>query len=205
MQTNSVLIKVCGITNIEDAKFAVEFGADIIGVILDKKIVRHGDESLIKEIKGYNVPVAGVYTNFQSIGKNRMNEDIVQLHFDHSPDHISYIKENFGKKVISVVKYTNTADAVAKCKEYREAGADYVLVERRGGIEDVYDDILLLSNEVKIAVAGKISDKNVQKFLKPNIEMIDLSSSIEEYPGKKDIEKMKKLFNKVRGRVVNIQ
>lgn len=205
MQTDSVLVKICGITNPEDALLAVEYGVDILGVILDDRIVRHGDESLIQEIKNYGVPVAGVYTDFKSIGKKVMYEDIVQLHFDHSTEQIALIKNRFGKRVISVVKYSTPEETRAKCREYANAGTDFILIEKKDGIEEVLEDIMLISGEFKISVAGKISPENIRKFLAPNIEMIDLSSSLEKYPGKKDREKVKRLFERVRENIANIQ
>jgi len=42
-------VKVCGITRIEDADYAIKKGADLIGVILDPEIGRHGSRELIKK------------------------------------------------------------------------------------------------------------------------------------------------------------
>ncbi len=187
-------IKICGITNIDDAIYSINKGANFIGVVLDYNVKRHGTEDLIREIKN-NSPetdVVGVYTEFPD---NDINEDYIQLHFPHNKNDIKYIKNKLNKHVISVINI-NTEDYKNKINEYMEAGSDYILLEDRNGIyrdRNIFNGI----NKYHIGLAGKISSGNVKNVLEMDPELIDVSSSLEEYTGKKSFKKIDGFFKNI--------
>ena len=187
-------IKICGITNIDDAMYSIKKGADFIGVILDYTVKRHGTEDLIREIKNKSpeTKVVGVYTEFPD---NVLNEDYIQLHFPHNKNDIKYIKNKLNKNVISVININNE-DYKNKIDEYMEAGSDYILLEDKNGIYKD-GDIINGINRYHIGLAGKISLDNVKDILEMGPELIDVSSSLEEYTGKKSLEKIDIFFKNV--------
>ena len=187
-------IKICGITNIDDAMYSIKKGADFIGVILDYTVKRHGTEDLIVEIKNKSpeTKVVGVYTKFPD---NELNEDYVQLHFPHNKNDIDYIKNKLNKNVISVININNE-DYKNKIDEYMEAGSDYILLEDKNGIYKD-GDIINGINRYHIGLAGKISPDNVKDILEMGPELIDVSSSLEESTGKKSLEKIDIFFKNV--------
>jgi len=185
-------IKICGITNIDDAMYSIKKGADFIGVVLDYNVKRHGTEELIKEIKNKSpeTKVVGVYTKFP---ENEINEDYIQLHFPHNKNDIKYIKNKLNKNVISVININNE-DYKNKINEYNEA--DYILLEDKNGIcKD--NNIINNINKNKIGLAGRISPDNVKHVLEMEPELIDVSSSLEEYVGKKSFEKIDNFFKEI--------
>lgn len=184
-------VKICGITNEEDADYSLKMGADIIGVILDFNVKRHGTEELIDRIKKTHPEsqIAGVYTSMPvTVGK----EDYVQLHFSHSPGDITYVRNIMGKRVISVIDF-HSGDIMGKIISHLGAGADYILLEDRDGIIKRKPQLMEL-NMKRIGIAGKIDSSNLKQLVELNPDLIDVSSSLEERTGKKSFEKIDEFF-----------
>ena len=102
------------------------------------------------------------------------------------------------KNVISVININNE-DYKNKIDEYMEAGSDYILLEDKNGIYKD-GDIINGINRYHIGLAGKISPDNVKDILEMGPELIDVSSSLEEYTGKKSLEKIDIFFKNVGDR-----
>ncbi|SMD30757.1 phosphoribosylanthranilate isomerase [Picrophilus oshimae] len=182
-------IKICGITNIEDALLAHKLGADLLGVILDNNVKRHGTRELIDEMKSYNLNVVGVYTSMPE----SIEDDFVQLHFPHGYKEILDVKST-GASVISVIDM-NSEQYDKKYHEYINAGSDFILFEDRSGIIKRLPELL---NYKKIGIAGKISPENVSIASSFNPELIDASSGLELYTGKKSPERLKMFFEALK-------
>lgn len=193
-------IKICGVTNIDDARLAVSLGADFIGVILDERVVRHGTEELLSDIRSLGVETVGVYTNMGQIENSELNEDVIQMHFPHSADDVKHLKETTDKKIISVIPFSNVKDVIQSANEFSKIGSDFILVERREGAYQIKDDISEIAKKVNIGIAGKITPETVEYFMHMGVELIDVSSSLESMPGKKDKDKLVNLFRNA-GRV----
>lgn len=187
-------IKICGITNEEDADYSIKMGADIIGVILDFNIKRHGTSELIEKIKDKH-PDAMVTAVYTSIPATAGKEDYIQLHFRHTKEDISYVKNVLGKKVISVVDFSE-GGLKERIKSYTDAGADYVLVEDRNGISTKISQLRELP-PTRIGIAGGIDSTNLEQLVALGPDLIDVSSSLEERVGKKSFEKVSEFFNKL--------
>lgn len=193
-------MKICGITNIEDAMFAVSLGADYLGVILDESVARHGTQPLLADINGLGAETVGVYTSMKQIESSALNENIIQIHFPHEEDDVRKVKELSGKKVISVIQFS-TADLVAdQALKLLHSGSDFILVEKRDGIAKVSTEIPSITGKARVGIAGKISPDNISGLLHYGVEFIDVSSSVEKSPGKKDHQKLAALFRNA-GRV----
>lgn len=188
-------VKICGVANIDDAIFASECGADIVGVILDKNVGRHGTPSLVSEIRKSGIRVAGVYTSLDSVMNGYGDEQLIQLHFTHNPDVVSEVKSKTGRSVISVIQLPFSGNLESEVKARYQAGAEVVLVENRAGIVESIPEMRELQSQVKTALSGRISPENALSLSALNPLMLDLSSSLEEYPGKKDHERIKQLFS----------
>lgn len=192
------LIKVCGITNLEDAIYSSDHGADIIGVVLADESPRKGNSKLVSQLASRGMQVAGVYTNMDNIRSEASDESYIQLHFQHGPNEIKFVRESLGKKVISVVfpekdrNYLNTASG------YLEYGADMVLVDFGKGISFAEESGIPDFSGRKIGIAGKLYSDNIDMALKFKPYFIDLSSRLEKSPGSKDharIRKFMEVFN----------
>ncbi|WP_393971737.1 hypothetical protein OXIME_000318 [Oxyplasma meridianum] len=195
---NEEIVKICGIANLEDASAAIDLGYDIMGVILDTKVIRHGTVKLIEDIKNIGGTTAAVYTSFESVKENPSSADYIQLHFSHSQKQIRDIKDEFGKKIISVITYAGKENLDASIKEKISAGSDLVLIESREGIFKYLPNIVSLSENSRVGVAGKIDLSNVSEIRRRGFRFIDASRSLEIRPGKKDYSVMKEFIKSVR-------
>ena len=97
-------IKICGITNIEDAVAAVNLGADAIGFVFYKKSKRYINPSNAFEISTMLPPFVkkiGVFTNedLDSIKDitAEVNLDLLQIHGDETPEYCSRLKSPYIK------------------------------------------------------------------------------------------------------------
>jgi phosphoribosylanthranilate isomerase len=193
-------VKICGITNYEDAKFCVESGADALGFIFYHKSKRYILPEKAKEIVS-KLPAfvfkIGVFVNESLNAVNEIAEkvglNIVQLHGDESSDYIELIKYpviksfrispdfNFG----SIEKYKN-------CNFLLDAYDENYF----GGSGKVFNwDIIPQFLRSKIILAGGISEKNIQSiFENINPYAVDIASSLEKSPGIKDHKKIKSFF-----------
>lgn len=189
-----MLVKVCGVANLDDAIFASEKGADIIGVILDQNVTRHGDAALITAIHDAGIITAGVYTSLDAALQENSDEDLIQLHFPHEPEIVKKVKQETGKRVISVIQFTSAGGLKELAVSHYAADADIVLLENNSGIINSLNHIANVQKSARTGVSGKITPSNAAEFAKVNPLMIDLSSSLEDYPGKKSHKLVSELF-----------
>ncbi len=196
-------IKICGITNTEDALVAESFGANAVGFIFYKKSKRYitpeQAEHIIRALSVFTTTV-GVFVNetFEIINKisNQTGINVVQLHGDENPD----IMKSISLPVIKAFRVDNNFD-YNKLNQFQEYSIllDAYSENDYGGTGNKFNwEKIPFEIKNKIILAGGISSDNIE-FIYKNINpaAVDLSSSLEITPGKKDKKKMEKFFNKV--------
>ena len=200
-------VKICGITNLEDAQFACELGADAIGFIFYKKSRRfiefENAEAIIDSLP-YPVLKVGVFVNedFQII--NKISEEIklttVQLHGEESSEYVCKIL----LPVWKAFRINNEFDFKI-LEEYKNCSLmfDTFSNSEYGGTGKTFNwDLIPADLRSKIILAGGISSQNIELIYKEvSPAWVDVSSSLEIQPGKKDEKKLKdffKLINKLR-------
>ena len=207
MGCGKVKIKICGITNTEDAHKAVELGADALGFIFapsPRKISPEDASEIIIDLPPF-VKTVGVFVNEDlQVIKNIIGQcglDIVQLHGNESPD----LCNKFMPRTIKAlrVKDHSMPDRIIDYKgKVRAFLLDTYSPDKAGGTGKTFNwDMALKINEygIPIILAGGIGPSNVEEALsmvKPY--GLDISSGIEEIPGKKDHKLMEELFEKIR-------
>ena len=200
-----VKVKVCGTTRLEDALLAVECGADAIGFIFYKKSPRAVTAKTAKEICAKLPPFVqrvGVFVNETAENINRTADrcglDVVQLHGDESPAFCKKIKRR-------VIKAVRVKDA-ASLKEMSQYEVDAFLLDtykkdQWGGTGKVFD--WELATRAKkygpVILAGGLNPRNVKAAIqKVQPYGVDVSSGVEQSPGKKDPRKVKAFLKAVR-------
>lgn len=195
--------KICGITNISDAKICAEIGADAIGFIFYKKSKRYVAPKVVKEIIKKLPPFilkVGVFVNediniVNSIAKE-VGLNIIQLHGDETPE---YLKD-VNYPVIKAFRVNDEFD-FSQLENYENCSFlfDSFDKDEYGGTGLKFNWDEIPSNiRNKIILAGGISEENIENIyrdIKPYA--IDISSSVEVSPGKKDHKKIKRLFKKI--------
>ena len=202
----SIFIKICGITNLEDAKFSITDGADAIGFIQSKKSERFVSlETLnvIKDAIGIDFLTIPVFVNpsseevinFLSIFPN----SILQFHGDEEEEFC----KAFNKPYIKAINVSKQEDLVNDLNKYKDSFA-YLLdsgdSQNRGGTGETFDWKLIpkdLSN--KIIVAGGLDSNNIEVLLSEVSPFgVDVSSGVESKIGVKDHSKIDNFIKLVK-------
>jgi phosphoribosylanthranilate isomerase len=193
-----ILVKICGITNVEDALYSVDQGADIVGVVLSEKSPRRGTPDLINRLISLGIHTAGIYTDMESVRNIASLEEYVQLHFPHGKEEISFVKEKLGRRVISVVFAYEEKSPLSAAHNKLMEGSDLVLLEYgKEGWASIHDSGMEIGKE-HIGIAGKVSVENLKSLISYSPYFIDVSSSLEMYAGKKDHSKIRKFMEVFR-------
>ena len=196
-------IKICGITNLEDALLCESLGADALGFIFYKGSKRYiapeTAAGIIKSLSPFTMKV-GVFVNENTEGINNIASIIklnaVQIHSDELPEIIKLI--NF-----SVIKSFRVSDNFdfGMLKQY--PGMHYLLdtysESEYGGTGKVFNwKNIPEEYKSKIILAGGISIDNIEEvYKKVKPSAVDVSSSLESTPGRKDKDKVIKFFEKI--------
>jgi phosphoribosylanthranilate isomerase len=201
-----VKVKICGITNIEDAVLSENLGADALGFIFYEKSKRYISpktaNDIIKHLSPFTLKV-GVFVNENSDKINAESKtagiNIVQLHGDEKPELIAEIN----LPVIKAFRINDEFDFKI-LEEYKNC---YFLFDtyssmQFGGTGKTFNwDIIPRNITDKIILSGGISISNIKRIIdEVNPYAVDLSSSVEEYPGKKSELKLKQFFNILKGK-----
>lgn len=203
-----VRVKVCGITNELDATRAARFGAAAIGFIFYKKSPRFVSpfkaRKIIETLPPF-ITTVGVFVN-QPFGAVKDIVDhcslgAVQLHGDEDAHFCKRLQR--GKtKVIKVIRVADTID-INMLKEYKPDAFLFDTADDKhyGGTGKIFNWQLLhevKSLNVPIILSGGLNHQNVIEpvnALKPYA--VDVNSSIEDAPGKKNDKKMKEFIDVV--------
>ncbi len=196
-------IKICGISDLETLNFILnhQFPPKFIGFITNyKKSRRYVDYENLKKL----VSIKKNKTSFVSVLVNpndKILEKIKDLNFDFyqmydvSPERTKIIKEKYKIKVITAITVVSQKD-IDIYKNYSEI-SDLILFDGKGYEKSIGFNHELL-NSVTISVnkmiAGNIKIEDIPKF-KNKDYFIDLSGSLENKDGKKDLDKINKLLN----------
>ncbi len=201
-------LKLCGITTLEDARYASGALADYIGFIFYEKSPRYITPRDAAEIIGWieGPRKIGVFVNFPANTINQIVDqtgiDLVQLHGKETPEDAAEIKV----PVIKAFKIRGQNDIPSLREEMKNWNsiAGYYLFDTKndklhGGTGQAWDWSLInhLSPEKPFFLAGGIGAENVaEAIFTGHPYAIDLSSSIEESPGVKDFDKMQHFFDR---------
>ena len=200
-----VKIKICGITNIQDALFAHSLGVDMLGFVFAKskrKLTPEAASKIIAEIPHSTLTV-GVFVNEE---EERVREtleicglDLLQFHGDEPPSYILKFREKTIKSFR--IKDKNSLEDIPKYK------ADIFLLDAYspkefGGTGKVLNwDLAVEAKKFgPVILAGGLNPDNVEEAVKKVQPFaVDVSSGVESRPGKKDRGKLEEFVKRVRG------
>ena len=202
-----VKIKICGITNLEDALAALFSGADAIGFVFYKKSPRYIDPKKARNISRIlprKIMRVGVFVDekeskIKSISKI-CGLDMLQFHGNESPEFCSRFK---GIKIIKAFRVKNRLE-LKELKKYKTFAYlfDTFSESQAGGTGKKFNwNLLPEKSKIKRSVflSGGLNIRNVKSALKQvNPDWIDLSSSVESRPGKKNHKKIRSFIEVIR-------
>jgi phosphoribosylanthranilate isomerase len=199
-----VKIKICGITNLEDAQAAIDMGADILGFNFYARSPRYIEPAraaaIIRKLPSF-VDTAGVFVNVPMRDIHHLTTsgmlNWVQFHGDETPDFCRLFSQ-WNIRTIKAVR-VQSLDSVQQAAQYQTFALlfDAYNSGLYGGTGQTFDWPLIKNFPRRVFVAGGITPENVRQALDIGVFGIDVCSGIEAKPGIKDHTKMRRLFDAV--------
>ena len=195
-------IKICGLNVTRDVQLCIDLKVNFLGFVFYKKSPRNVNLKDINILSTYNKKdssfVAVTVNPTDDFIKEYLlgNFDYIQLHGSESNDRVSEIKK-MGFKIIKAIKIKEEKD-IDKYKEF--TNADKILFDTPGmekSLKFPKNLITKLPQGENYALAGSISEDNLQNINKLGVNFFDLSSSLENQLGYKDHLKIKSFMNKI--------
>jgi phosphoribosylanthranilate isomerase len=198
-------VKICGITNLDDAAEAVRLGAWAIGLIHfseSPRVVEAGEAVRIAAAFRRKCEVVGVFVNPELDEVAKAVEDagltMVQLNGEEGPSFCGEVARKTGVKVIKAVHVSSAADIHA-AETFR---TDFHLFDKGarglwGGTGESFDWGLLgdRRSEIPAIVAGGLRPENVAAAIAATRPYaVDVASGVEAEPGRKDHAAMTAFF-----------
>lgn len=203
-----VKVKICGITNIEDALSAIEFGADAIGFVFYSGSPRYiePDEAkgIIEKLPPF-VSTVGVFVDERVVEMERISDfcglDLIQLHGNESPDVCHRLKRRAIKSFR--IKDMESIEPIIK---YRVSAylLDSYTPDKLGGTGQVFNwDIALDAKRFgRIILSGGLNPGNIEMAVRHVMPYaVDVSSGVEikRNKRKKDHAKMRLFIEGAKG------
>ncbi len=196
-------IKICGVTNAEDALLAERLGADFIGIIFAQKSPRAVEIAAAKNI-------AAALKTAKTIGvfveqTHKETAEIAAACGLWGVQHYTYFSQGFADAQYIYAMRLGAPESAAVPQDFSLnfslTGADYVLIDsydekQHGGTGKVFDwaEIPSALPRARLFLAGGLNADNIGAAAGENVFALDLSSGVEARPGHKDPEKLKQLF-----------
>ena len=191
-------IKICGITNLQDALNAIEAGANALGFVFYEKSPRYIEPTQAKKIIDQLPPFVqtiGLFVNLYATQVDficrRSGVDIAQIHFEANEHFFNSLQTRH----IKVVRAKSKDDILKYQDQYILVDA---FVEQYGGEGkrlnlDWFKDI----DCSKIILAGGLNHKNLKELQGFGFYGVDVSSGVEKSKGIKSKKKMNKFCKAV--------
>jgi len=197
-------IKVCGITNLEDALVAIDSGCDALGFVFTRspRTISPEEAQIIIERLPSSIKKVGVFVNEDILRVKEIAKicrlDLLQFHGDETPDYCLMFE-------LPIIKAFRIKDkeSMKRLNDYQVAAylLDSYSEEVYGGTGKGFN--WELAKEAKafgpIILAGGLNSSNVTRAIK-EVEPygVDVSSGVEESPGQKDHLKIREFIRVVR-------
>jgi len=204
-KVSTMEIKVCGITNLEDAIFANTYGADALGFIFYEKSPRYITPETAKHIIDnlpHDTAVVGVFVNHNIQVLKEIYEfcglDLIQLHGDESPEYC----RQFPRSILIKALSPRSEEDLGIVKNY---SVKAILIDARAhglyggtGKKSNWEMAVKIKEMHPLVLSGGLNPDNILEAIEtvlPNA--VDVNSGVEVSPRKKDSEKMKNIIEMV--------
>ena len=204
-----VKIKMCGITNVDDARVVVEAGADALGFVMYRKSPRFVEPAVVKAIVAglppFMLPV-GVFVNEEPARVRTLMDEcglaLAQLHGDETAPYC----QDLGRPVLKALRLKDRGTFLALAEFSGRANVRGFLIDAfsdqaYGGTGQTVDWGLAqeVAQSMPVVLAGGLTPVNVAEAIaRVRPYGVDVSSGVELSPGKKDHRKVKAFIHAAR-------
>ncbi len=192
-------VKICGITSYNDAKDAIDAGADALGFVFFEKSPRYisplNAKEIIRKLPPF-VEKVGLFVNKSAkdinIACKESKITLAQIHFEAKNE----LFQNLEFPYLKVLRAKNAEDILQKTGEFYLVDS---FVDNFGGcgkrLELSWFDGIDCS---KFILAGGLNLDNINEVKKYNFFAVDVSSGVEKEKGIKDKEKMREFIRRAK-------
>jgi phosphoribosylanthranilate isomerase len=198
-------VKICGVTNVDDAELAAAGGAWAIGLVFHPPSPRRCELDVAAEIGAAmkrRTEVVGVFVNAPIDEVAQVAEaaglSIVQLHGDEGPSYCDEVRRRTGLRVIKAARVRD----ISSVRGLSAYGTAFHMLDAHapgqfGGTGESFDWVLAAGHggELPLILSGGLTPENVAdavELVKPFA--VDVASGVEAEPGRKDPEKLRRFF-----------
>ncbi|MGD9627901.1 MAG: phosphoribosylanthranilate isomerase [Pyrinomonadaceae bacterium] len=194
-------VKICGITNLADAKLVADLGADMIGFNFytgSKRYVSPAHAASFADVLTGGITRVGVFVDASVheilLAKRLVQLDGIQLHGNESPRFIAELRDKVDATMIKAIRVRSALD-IDSAKTF---GADAILLDAYssvdfGGTGETFDWRFAerAGPGIKLLLAGGLTPENVAEAIR-NVRpyAVDVASGVESSPGTKDTKKL---------------
>jgi len=206
ISTSAIRVKVCGITNLADARHAIAMGADALGFVFyppsSRYITPAAAQQIISQLPPF-VSIVGLFVNaepdFIRAVIRQCNLDTVQLHGDETPQQCTYAEV----RVIKALR-VNSQDCLREMFDYPVSALllDAWSADAYGGTGKTgrWDLAAQAARQLPVILAGGLNRDNVAQAIAAVLPYaVDVSSGVELTPGRKDPELLRDFIYTAKG------
>lgn len=207
-------VKICGITNIDDAQAVVNLGADAIGLVFYAKSPRNVSLAQAKKIVAEIPAFVTVTALFVDPEPELVDEVIDQVEPDliqfHGQESAEFCRQ-FDRPYIKAIRMQEATDLVTVSQSY--IGARGLLLDTYvkgvpGGTGEAFNWQWVSENErrdkslLPIILAGGLKAENVSESIRVvRPWAVDVSGGVEDAPGQKSEDKIQQFINAVNSTI----
>jgi phosphoribosylanthranilate isomerase len=202
-----MLVKICGITEQEDALEAVKLGVDALGFIFaesPRRILPQAARSIISGLPPF-VKSVGVFVNEEAETIREHIKycglDLVQLHGDEPPDFCRELMP-YTIKALRIKEDSPLQSCAAYRTNVRALLLDTYAEDKAGGSGKTFDWRLALTIKqtgIPVILSGGLDPANIEEAIRVvGPYAVDVNSGVEERPGKKSHTLMRALMDNVK-------
>lgn len=197
-------VKICGITQRQDAEFAVEMGADALGLVFygpsPRAVTVAQAQDIIVSLPPF-VSIVALFVDaepeFVRACLDALAISVLQFHGDESVEYC----EQFNHPYMKALRMRDGIDLKAEASQYQSASA--ILLDSYqpgvpGGTGQVFDWSLIADINMPFILAGGLDVKNVAQAIKQvQPYAVDVSGGVEQAKGIKDKNKVRNFMQEV--------
>ncbi|NVN90745.1 MAG: phosphoribosylanthranilate isomerase [Desulfuromonadales bacterium] len=196
-----VKVKICGITNHDDAQLAVSSGADALGFVFydpsPRSVSPEQARDIIRQLPPF-IQTVGLFVNEALTAVNDIADacglDIIQLHGEESPDYCAGVK----RRVLKALRVRDET-SLEPMAGYPDAMflLDAWSPNARGGTGQTFnwDIAAQVAESHRIVLAGGLTTANIAAAISQvRPYAVDVSSGVESRPGIKDADKIREFI-----------
>ena len=204
-------VKICGVKSINHVKACIKGKAKMIGLNFYNKSPRFINLKTAEKISNFakkKIKRVGVIANINIKEIKKITEtvdlDYLQFHGNETPGFIRNVKKISKTKIIKALKISNKND-IKKISNFKKV-SDYILIDtkivtkknlnfKKKSRELDWNLFKKIKDKQTLILSGAININNLEQAIKDsNIRFVDVSSSLETIPGKKNIKKINKFL-----------